>query len=42
MAEEEEYIAKTAKTVEEAIDLIRHGYEYVTTINNIHLYRKRK
>lgn len=42
MAEEKEYTVKTAKTVEEAIELIKHGYEYVTEMEGIKLYRKHK
>jgi hypothetical protein len=37
-----EYDCKTAKTPEEAKALIEIGYTYVQTIDNIHLYRKRK
>jgi integrase len=39
---EEEYICKTAKTSEEAKALIEAGFSYVQTIDDIHLYRKRK
>lgn len=37
-----EYQVKTAKTVEEAKKLIEEGFEYVTEIDGIHIYRKRK
>ncbi|MBN1682257.1 tyrosine-type recombinase/integrase, partial [Candidatus Bathyarchaeota archaeon] len=37
----ENYICKTAKTVEEAIPLLEVGFEYVQEINGLHLYRKR-
>ena len=39
---EEEYICKTATTPEQASKLIELGFTYVQTIDNIHLYRKRK
>ncbi|MEM1563282.1 MAG: tyrosine-type recombinase/integrase [Candidatus Bathyarchaeia archaeon] len=38
----DEYICKAAKTIEEATQLIEAGFEYVTEINNIKLFRKRK
>ncbi|MEM2937386.1 MAG: hypothetical protein QXJ63_02420 [Candidatus Bathyarchaeia archaeon] len=38
----DEYICKTAKTIEEATQLIEAGFEYVTDIDNIKLFRKRK
>jgi len=38
----DEYVCKTAKTIEEAAQLIEAGFEYVTEINNIKLFRKRK
>jgi hypothetical protein len=42
--ENDEYVCKTAKTIaiEEAAQLIEAGFEYVTEINNIKLFRKRK
>jgi len=39
---EEEYVCKTAATPEQASKLIEAGFTYVQTIDNIHLYRKRK
>lgn len=39
---EEEYICKTVTTPEQAKALIESGFTYVQTIDNIHLYRKRK
>jgi hypothetical protein len=39
---EVEYVCKTAKTPDEAQQLIEKGFTYVQTIDNIHLYRKRK
>lgn len=40
--EEEEYICKTATTVKEATQLIENGFEYITEIDGIKLFRKRK
>jgi hypothetical protein len=39
---EEEYICKTAKTLEEASKLIELGFTKADEIDGIHLYRKRK
>ena len=41
-SKEDEWICKVAKTVEEAKQLIEAGFEYVDTIDEVHLYRKRK
>ena len=38
----EDYICKTAKTVEEARKLIEAGFEYVTEFEGVKLFRKRK
>ena len=38
----EEYTCRTAKTVKEATDLIEAGFEYVTEMNGLKLFRKRK
>jgi integrase len=38
----EDYVSEVAKTVEEAQKLIESGFEYVTTFDNIMLFRKRK
>jgi integrase len=38
----EEFHVATAKTVEEACRLIEVGFEYVNTIDGVHIYRKRK
>ncbi|MBM3291642.1 site-specific integrase [Candidatus Bathyarchaeota archaeon] len=35
------FICKTAKTVEEAIPLIEISFEYVHEINGLHIYRKK-
>ena len=40
--ENEEYHSATAKTIEEAKQLIESGFEYVTDIEGIKLFRKRK
>jgi hypothetical protein len=40
---EEKYAIKEAKTTEEAIELLKQGYEYVTTTpNGTMLFRKPK
>jgi integrase len=38
----EEFHVKTATSVEEACKLIEVGFEYVTTINGVQIFRKRK
>jgi len=40
--EEEEYTCKTATNVKEATQLIENGFEYITEIDGIKLFRKRK
>jgi integrase len=40
--EEDEYTCKTASNAKEASDLIEHGFEYVTEIDGLELFRKRK
>jgi integrase len=40
--EEDEFYSKTAKNIEEATKLIENGFEYVTTFNDIMIFRKRK
>jgi hypothetical protein len=43
MTKEEKYAIKEAKTTEEAIELLKQGYEYVTTTpNGTMLFRKPK
>ena len=39
---EENYTCKTATNIKEAQDLIEHGFEYITEIDGIKLFRKRK
>jgi integrase len=39
---EEKYYSATAKTIEEASKLIENGFEYVTTFNDVMIFRKRK
>jgi len=39
---DDEYHCKTAKTVKEAQELIENGFQYVTEIDGIKLFRKRK
>jgi integrase len=38
----EEYVCKVAENVEEAKALIESGFEYVTEVNGVKLFRKRK
>lgn len=38
----DEYVCKAAKTVDDAEDLIENGFEYVTDIEDMKLFRKRK
>ena len=40
--EEDEYTVKTATNVKEATDLIEHGFQYVTEMGGIKLFKKRK
>jgi hypothetical protein len=39
---EDEWTARTAKTLEEATKLIEAGFEYVTDMDSIKIFRKRK
>ena len=38
----EQYVCETASTVKEAKQLIEAGYEYVSDIDGVQLYRKTK
>lgn len=38
----EEYIVRVAKTVKEACQLVEAGFDYVTEMDNVKLFRKRK
>jgi integrase len=40
--EEDEFYSATAKNIQEATKLIENGFEYVTTFNDIMIFRKRK
>ncbi len=40
--QDDEYTTGTAKTIEEASKLVESGFEYVTTFDNLMLFRKRK
>jgi len=40
--EEDEYQTATARTVKEAEQLIANGFEYITTFDNVMIFRKRK
>jgi integrase len=42
LTDSDEYTCKTAKTAEEASQLIEAGFQYVTTIEGIQLFKKRK
>ena len=39
---EDEYLCKTAKTLDEAVQPIEMGYEYVTDMEDYKLFKKRK
>lgn len=39
---EDEFHCRTAKTVEEASKLVEAGFEYVTEMGGVKLFRKRK
>jgi len=38
----EDYTCKTAKTIDEAMQLVEQGFEYVTEMDSLKLFRKRK
>jgi hypothetical protein len=38
----DQWICKAMRTVKEATKLIKTGFQYVTTIEGIHLFKKRK
>jgi integrase/recombinase XerD len=40
--EEEEYTVKTATNLQQATELLEHGFTYIQEIDGIRLYRKRK
>ena len=40
--QEEEYTVKVASDIKEATELIAHGFEYITEIDGLKLFRKRK
>lgn len=40
--EEDEYTVKTANNVKEATDLIEHGFQYITEMDNVKIFKKRK
>ena len=42
LTENEEYTCKTATNVKEATELIEHGFQYVTEIDGLKLFKKRK
>jgi hypothetical protein len=42
LEESDQYHSATAKSIEETAKLVEKGFEYVVTIDNIQLFRKRK
>lgn len=40
--ENDEFTVKAAKDLEEACELLKVGFEYVTEIDNVKVFRKRK
>ena len=40
--DEDEYICRVAKTVEQAAQLIEAGFDYICEIDGVKLFRKRK
>ncbi len=40
--EDDEYIVRVAKTMDEACDLLEAGFEYVTDMDSAKIFRKRK
>jgi len=39
---DDEWTCKTANNIKEATDLIEHGFEYITEMEGLKLFRKRK
>jgi hypothetical protein len=39
---DDDYVCKTARTIQEATQLIEGGFEYVTEMEGYKLFRKRK
>jgi len=40
--EDDEFVCKVAKTVQEASQLIENGFEYICAVEDAKLFRKRK
>jgi len=40
--EEDQFISKVAKTVEEACEFVEKGFEYICDLNDVKIFRKRK
>jgi len=38
----EDFVCKTAKNINEAVQLIEQGFDYVTEIEGLKLFKKRK
>lgn len=39
---DDEFVSKVAKTVDEACKLMEAGFDYVTDVNDVKIFRKRK
>lgn len=39
---DDDYVSKVAKTVQEACQLVESGFEYVTEMDSVKIFRKRK
>lgn len=40
--QDDDYVCKAAKTLQEAVQLVEGGFEYVTEMEDCKLFRKRK
>jgi integrase len=40
--EEEDFVVRTANTLQQAVELVENGFQYVTDMDNIKIFRKRK
>jgi hypothetical protein len=40
--ESDEYVCKVARSVDEAKELVETGFDYVTDVDDVKLFRKRK
>jgi hypothetical protein len=39
---DDEYVSRVAKTVQEACQLVESGFDYVTEMDSVKIFRKRK